>query len=222
MVRYLTPLFSLISRTSVYRAGCASKTGRVGYAAATLPVYLSANRGVVLKIALLTPLVLLLAGTGNASSKAPQVSCKERRKAIVFYRTATWKWEDRRYVARTKTAYAEQWVLGCKYLRSVAKLWVVRSKAARRLYYATPTDPRTAIRMVFGRYADQALSVAGCETGGTYSVYASNGQYLGLFQMGDYARGRYGHGTTAIAQARAAYRYFSSSGYDWSPWECKP
>ena len=52
--------------------------------------------------------------------------------------------------------------------------------------------------------------------------YPSNGQYLGLFQMGDFAWSRYGHGATAWVQARAAYRYFADSGYDWSPWECKP
>ena len=79
-----------------------------------------------------------------------------------------------------------------------------------------------AIRAVFGKYGDQAVRVAGCETGYTYSVWARNGQYLGLFQMGSYARGRYGHSNNAWGQARAAYRYFVDSGRDWSPWSCKP
>jgi hypothetical protein len=35
--------------------------------------------------------------------------------------------------------------------------------------------------------SSEAWSVARCETGGTMSVWANNGQYLGLFQMGDYA-----------------------------------
>jgi hypothetical protein len=83
-------------------------------------------------------------------------------------------------------------------------------------------DPRYVILRVFGRYGQQALRMSYCETGGTYSTTASNGQYLGLFQMGDFARSRYGHGATAWVQARAAYRYFADSGYDWSPWECKP
>ncbi len=78
------------------------------------------------------------------------------------------------------------------------------------------------IRLVFGSYGEQAVRVAGCETGQTYSTTARNGQYLGLFQMGDYARSTYGHGWTALEQALAAYRYFVASGYDWSPWECKP
>lgn len=82
--------------------------------------------------------------------------------------------------------------------------------------------PQAAICHVFGSYCSQALSVARCETGGTFSVYAQNGQYLGLFQMGSYARSRYGHSWTAIGQARAAYGYFVDSGRDWSPWQCRP
>ena len=77
-----------------------------------------------------------------------------------------------------------------------------------------------AICAVFGSYCSQALAVARCESG--LSVYATNGQYLGLFQMGDYARSAYGHGSDALTQARAAFAYFVASGRDWSPWECKP
>jgi hypothetical protein len=76
------------------------------------------------------------------------------------------------------------------------------------------------IHHVFGKYGTQAVQVAKCESGLT--VWARNGQYLGLFQMGDYARGRYGHSWNPWAQARAAFRYFRDSGYDWSPWACKP
>lgn len=85
-----------------------------------------------------------------------------------------------------------------------------------------PPQVTRAVTAIFGPYAAQALRVVGCETGGTYSTRARNGQYLGLFQMGAYARGRYGHATDALGQARAAYRYFVASGRDWSPWECKP
>jgi hypothetical protein len=80
----------------------------------------------------------------------------------------------------------------------------------------------SAIRKVFGRYADQAIRVVACETGGTFSVYARSGDYLGLFQMGSYARARYGHTWTALGQARAAFRYFAESGYRWTAWSCKP
>jgi hypothetical protein len=70
--------------------------------------------------------------------------------------------------------------------------------------------------------SQQAWSVARCETGGTFSVWANNGQYLGLFQMGSYARSTYGHSHHPWGQARAAHRYYVASGRDWSPWECKP
>lgn len=64
----------------------------------------------------------------------------------------------------------------------------------------------------------EAFNIVACETGGTFSTNARNGQYLGLFQMGGWARARYGHGSTAYAQARAAHRYYMDSG--WSGWEC--
>ncbi len=76
-----------------------------------------------------------------------------------------------------------------------------------------------AIQYVFGPYAAQAYRVSSCE--GT-SVWSQNGQYLGIFQMGSFARSLYGHGSTYLAQAWAAYRYFVASGRDWSPWSCKP
>lgn len=73
---------------------------------------------------------------------------------------------------------------------------------------------------VFGPYCSQALSVVACESG--FNTAAVNGQYLGLFQMGEYERATYGHGSDAYSQARAAYAYFIASGSDWSPWACKP
>ena len=107
-----------------------------------------------------------------------------------------------------------------------ASLWLltlvvvgsVRAQEARR---ATQT-PKQAIRAVFGKYADQAIRVVSCETGGTFSTTARNGQYLGLFQMGSWERRTYGHSATAIGQARAAWRYFAATGYSWRPWSCKP
>lgn len=75
---------------------------------------------------------------------------------------------------------------------------------------------------MFGPYASQAIRVAYCETGGTFNIYARNGQYLGLFQMGASERRLYGHGWNVWDQARSAYRYFVASGRDWSPWSCKP
>jgi hypothetical protein len=86
----------------------------------------------------------------------------------------------------------------------------------------THESPQQVIRDVFGAYGDQAVSVSYCETGGTFSTTATNGQYVGLFQMGSAERSTYGGGTTVREQAEAAYRYFVASGRDWSPWECQP
>jgi hypothetical protein len=87
---------------------------------------------------------------------------------------------------------------------------------ARRLAHASP---KVAICEVFGRYCHQAIAVSWCESG--HQTTARNGQYLGLFQMGTYARQISGHGDTAYEQARAAYRFFVLSGSDWSPWSCR-
>jgi hypothetical protein len=62
--------------------------------------------------------------------------------------------------------------------------------------------------------------VAWCES--RLSIWAKNGQYLGLFQMGSSERRTYGHGNNAWIQARAANRYFIASGRDLPPWSCKP
>lgn len=66
--------------------------------------------------------------------------------------------------------------------------------------------------------ADTAWAIAGCETGKTWNIWASNGQYKGLFQMGSSERRRFGHAWNPWGQARAAWRYWRVSG--WSPWSC--
>ena len=73
---------------------------------------------------------------------------------------------------------------------------------------------------VFGPYCSQALRVAWCES--RMRTTAANGQYLGLFQMGGYARQRYGHGPDPWTQVEDAFRYFADSGFSWGPWTCKP
>jgi hypothetical protein len=108
---------------------------------------------------------------------------------------------------------------GDAYRRWVLRLWTERAATCRLLLLET-RNPSVAIRVVFGEYAGQALAVASCESG--HRTWAQNGQYLGMFQMGDYARSTFGHSDTALGQAQAAYRYFAASGYDWSPWQCRP
>jgi hypothetical protein len=74
--------------------------------------------------------------------------------------------------------------------------------------------------MTFGKYCGQALRVAYCES--RFNIWARNGQYFGLFQMGSHERATYGDGYNAWAQSRAAFRYFLDSGRGWGPWSCKP
>jgi len=96
-----------------------------------------------------------------------------------------------------------------------------RARAAhRRLLARLERSPVKAICFVFRDHCGEALRVARCESG--YRTTAQNGQYLGMFQMGTDERRLFGHGPTALAQAKAAYRYFVRSGRDWSPWSCKP
>jgi hypothetical protein len=117
----------------------------------------------------------------------------------------------------------ERWAQ--RWRREHRRLLAVRAELRRQrraLLEHVVRQPRMAITLMFGPYAGQALAVADCETGGTYSTGARNGQHAGLFQMGAGERHLYGHGSTPLAQARAAYVYFVVTGRDWSPWTCKP
>jgi hypothetical protein len=99
---------------------------------------------------------------------------------------------------------------------TAAKARTLAAVAAR----ARARTPQAIICRVFGEHCRAALAVARCESG--YSTGAQNGQYLGLFQMGDWARSAYGHGASAQVQARAAHRLFVETGRTWEPWSCKP
>jgi hypothetical protein len=79
-----------------------------------------------------------------------------------------------------------------------------------------------AVRLVARRYGfdpDGMLRVARCES--NLDRRATNGQYLGLFQLGDFARARYLRGawTDSYANAVAAARYAREAG-GWGPWTC--
>lgn len=76
-----------------------------------------------------------------------------------------------------------------------------------------------AIDHAFGEHSDEAREVAWCES--KYDPGARNGQYLGIFQMGEWERATYGNGYGPWNQAKAAFRYFVASGKDWSPWTCR-
>ena len=147
--------------------------------------------------------------------------CESTKPYLVRKRNATWNWQEQIYIPRTRTSYAEKRTHGCKYLKWIAQLWATRADSQFRRYVELQ-EPQEAICHIFGNYCSEALAVSGCETGDTYDTKASNGQYLGLFQMGSSERSIYGHGKTALAQAIAAFRYFVASGRDWSPWSCQP
>ncbi len=126
---------------------------------------------------------------------------------------------DQRAIAREAVANAtrrlDRATKEVAYYRRLIQLRDARQEA-RRLAQA---PPRVAIRAVFGRYSEQAIGVAWCES--RLTTTAQNGQYRGLFQMGASERKLFGHGDTAHEQALAAHRYFVRSGRDWSPWSCR-
>ena len=106
-------------------------------------------------------------------------------------------------------------------------LIILASTLALSVAFATSSGAGTntsstqrVICNVFGPYCQQALRVSYCES--RWSTSAQNGQYLGLFQMGSYARAKYGHGADAWTQSEAAFRYFADSGFRWGPWSCRP
>lgn len=78
------------------------------------------------------------------------------------------------------------------------------------------------------REGNEAIGVAKCESSRYWSEgrpqEARNGQYRGMFQMGERERDIYGHGPDPWTQAIAAFRYYVGSGRDWSPWDwrCQP
>ena len=86
----------------------------------------------------------------------------------------------------------------------------------------SPEDVAGSVRLAASRYglrADGMLRVARCES--NLQRAATNGQYLGLFQLGAYARERYLRGSwnDAYANAMAAARYAHDAG-GWAPWTC--
>ena len=97
---------------------------------------------------------------------------------------------------------------------------LARKANERRLAAVAAATPTQVICRVFGDHCKEALAVSRCESG--LRTNAQNGQYLGLFQMGSSERRIFGHGSSPVAQATAAHRYFVASGRDWSPWSCKP
>jgi len=144
---------------------------------------------------------------------------------IRFFENHRWLLRDPRFAneAALRLGSARRGLATTKAKAARLRMELVRRQRAseqRRFLASVERSPAKAICHVFGSYCDQALQVARCESG--YSTTAQNGQYLGIFQMGSHERATFGHGASALVQAKAAYRYFVLSGRDWSPWSCKP
>jgi hypothetical protein len=150
---------------------------------------------------------------------------KKSSSVVRFFQHHRWLLKDERFrtEAHRRLRAARHDLAAARANAARARARIERSEREaieRRLMAQVARSPAKAICYVFGDYCGQALRVARCESG--YQTTAQNGQYLGIFQMGSSERHLFGHGSTALAQARAAYRYFVRSGRDWSPWSCKP
>lgn len=149
-------------------------------------------------------------------------ACHAAKRAVTFYSSRIKYWLNRKGTTSVRTPRGRH----CpRYLAHVlrSKAYATRAYVERWLERRARLleNPTAAILFVFGPvYGPEALRVASCESG--RGIWASNGQYLGMFQMGYFARSKYGHSSTALGQARAAFAYFVDSGRDWSPWSCKP
>lgn len=105
-------------------------------------------------------------------------------------------------------------------------LCVLAMTAAQTSRASNYSVARRAVCHYFtGYHCVEAMAVVGCETGRTYSPWAKNGQYLGIFQMGLHERAKFGHGNNVWAQSRAAHRYYRyelvHGLWGWTPWSCK-
>jgi len=169
------------------------------------------------------------APTANPSVRLAQhVETLRKDASIVrFFQSHRWLLRDPRFAteAKARLESAQRRLAAVKAKAERARLEVVRRTAAtakrkQLRFLASLRTPEKAICHVFGSYCDEALQVARCESGLRPS--AENGQYLGMFQMGSNERALFGHGATALEQAKAAHRYFVRSGRDWSPWSCRP
>jgi hypothetical protein len=184
-------------------------------------------------------MLVVAAGTAGAASTSSEAlnarldrhveKLEHSRTVIRFLRSHRWLLHDPRFAREARRQLTLHTSRVRKVERHVAAIRrelreqraAIRArKVAGRRAAAQLRTPTGAICAVFKGHCREALAVARCES--NFSTSAENGQYLGLFQMGSFARGQYGHGSSALTQAKAAYRYFVESGRDWSPWSCKP
>ncbi len=175
-------------------------------------------------------ILLVLPATAQSQSDArlgAQLSrhlstMKKDQQVLRFLEQHAWLRNDPRFAAEAKrqlrlhTASLQR----SKRKAAAARATLARAAKERHLAAVAAASPKQVICRVFGDDCEEALAVSRCES--RFQTDARNGQYLGLFQMGSSERRIFGHGSSPVAQATAAHRYFVASGRDWSPWSCKP
>ena len=175
-------------------------------------------------------LLLIVPATAQSQSEASLsaqltqhlATMKKDQQVLTFLKTHKWLLGDPRFQASAQRQLRVHSIslARVRKLAAAANLALAQQTTVRRLAAVQAAKPENVICRVFGRYCNEALAVSRCESG--LSTTAENGQYLGLFQMGSNARRLFGHGPTALAQAKAAHKYFVASGHGWGPWSCKP
>lgn len=158
--------------------------------------------------------------------------CRDARIGLAWYRAATWRWQHEREADELAGPGPRARGHSCAFVRAGAETWRARARAARKRTERWRREvrvPEKAIAHVWRHEGpaaiDDAVDVARCETGGTFSVWARNGQYENIFQMGSWERRTFGWhvaGDPALVAARAAHRYNRATGGTWGRWSCKP
>ena len=175
-------------------------------------------------------ILLVLPATAQSQSDAQlgaQLSrhlstMKKDKQVLRFLEQHAWLQSDPRFAdeAKRQLRLHRASLQRSKRKAAAARAALARKTKERHLAAVAAASPEQVICRVFGDHCREALAVSRCESG--LQTDAQNGQYLGLFQMGSTARRIFGHGSSPVAQATAAHRYFVASGRDWGPWSCKP
>lgn len=172
----------------------------------------------------ITPVAAQASGSSDLEVRlARHVETMKKEESVIrFFDAHRWLLSDPRFEseAQRRLGTAKRRLASTQAKAARARAELVAAKAAAKQAALLAASPRAVICEVFGQHCGEALAVARCESG--FQTTAQNGQYLGLFQMGSSERRLFGHGATALEQAKAAHRYFVRSGRDWSPWSCKP
>lgn len=185
--------------------------------------------------AILLVLVVWIAWSAGNALPATQHSpryCRYVAKIASHYRIRTWEFQDGLQQAHMTAGYRRgHRITNCRVARQALENWRTRYQRREYLYHKLNNNVPLTIETIFVEDPNGALTVAGCETGHTLdsvsaSLGAANGQFLGIFQLGNWERSAFAiwRGTyryeTVIDQVMAAHRYFLSNG--WQPWQCLP